>query len=287
MDIDPIENNGSHYLPSETVDQVINTRPKTYYGENAVDQVRQREGELTSEMEYIIKHEGFVDGIYEDDAATSGIGKENVRTAGVGQTGEYIDMTFKDSFAAHRQKVVDMIPSFEELPEQVRLGLLSLVYRGDMKENYKWVGLLNEGKYEEAATELLDHKEYKHRKANNPKDGVVKRLDEASEYIRSGKYNTPFMRRAKKPANERKFIMSEDGKEQTHRMAAEVVDGIWYAFPLIVEQEDGQLKQYDEKDWMSAFEDNLSKNNVISFGKDKDKAIEFAEGGYKKGTPLE
>tara|TARA_Y100000361_G_scaffold15185_1_gene11990 strand:- start:290 stop:640 length:351 start_codon:yes stop_codon:yes gene_type:complete len=100
-------------------------------------------------------------------------------------------------------------------------------------------------------------------------------------------YNTPFMRRAMESAETRKSIMSKDGKEQTHRMAAEKVDGTWYAFPLIVQQEDGQLKQYDEKDWMSAFRDNLSKNNVISFGQDKDKAIEFARGGYKKGTPLE
>jgi hypothetical protein len=64
---------------------------------------------------------------------------------------------------------------------------MSTHYRGDTRlksgKTAKWVKLFNEGKYEKAATELLDHKEYKKRKSNNPNDGVVKRLERAAMNI--------------------------------------------------------------------------------------------------------
>ena len=79
-------------------------------------------------------------------------------------------------------------------------------------------------------------------------------------------------------------IENEDGSFSTHRMAAEVdEDGNWYAFPLVQEVE-GKLVELEMPDAMSRA---MSEGNIKEFGQDKASALEYAQGGYKKGTNID
>ena len=77
-------------------DQAFVKQPyKVHYGQDAVNKVTEREGHLTPPMEAVIREEGFVDGVYED---TKGI-----KTSGVGQTGGYMNMSFREAFLDHEK----------------------------------------------------------------------------------------------------------------------------------------------------------------------------------------
>mgnify|MGYP003116650162 CR=1 FL=1 len=81
------------------------------------------------------------------------------------------------------------------------------------------------------------------------------------------------------------FISNKDGSISTHKMAAEVDEkGNWYVFPTIVQQADGSLKQFDDP--MKALRYNKNRGNAIKMNS-KEEALAYAQGGYKKNTPLE
>ena len=153
--------------------------PPTYYGEAAIRKVEEVEGSMDPIQKYIITEEGFVEGNYDD---TKGI-----KTRGVGQTGEYMNMTFKESYNSIKKRTVSTIPSFNTQPEDTQKALMSLSYRGDMKKGFKWVKHFNNGEYDKAATEVLNHKEYKELKEKGKPSGIVKRLEEAARLIRNTK----------------------------------------------------------------------------------------------------
>lgn len=80
------------------------------------------------------------------------------------------------------------------------------------------------------------------------------------------------------------FIQNFDGTRSTHRMAAEVdKEGNWWAFPTIVPH-NGNLIQLDNR---LAMQWNQLSGEAVPFGKNKPMALNFAQGGYKLGTPLE
>lgn len=80
-------------------------------------------------------------------------------------------------------------------------------------------------------------------------------------------------------------IKNKDGSVSTHRMAAEVDEnGNWFVFPTIVMLPSGEL--YEFKSNQQAMDYNLRTGNYLPM-KDKDEAIDYASGGYKKGTKLE
>lgn len=154
-----------------------------YSGDKAVMEVERRVGrKLEPRFRDLVKEEGFFAGKYFDDRA-----KNPVKTAGVGQTGKYIDMPLTEVFKEQERELTKAIPSYNDQREEVKSALLSAKYRGDMKPGFKWVKLFNQGKFKQAADELLDHKEYRERKAKNKNDGVVKRLDHISNTLRSMK----------------------------------------------------------------------------------------------------
>ena len=67
-------------------------------------------------------------------------------------------------------------------------------------------------------------------------------------------------------------------------MAAEVDEnGNWFVFPTIVRLPTGEL--YKFKDNNQAMDYNFRIGNFLPM-KSKKEAISYAEGGYKKGTPL-
>lgn len=82
-------------------------------------------------------------------------------------------------------------------------------------------------------------------------------------------------------------ITNPNGSKSTHRMAAEFDEetGEWVAFPTVVLTDDGTLKAFENP--FEALRYNKSIGNIKYYGSDKDAAINYAKGGYKKGTPLE
>jgi hypothetical protein len=147
-------------------------QPKTYYGSEAVQKVKDREGDLTHAMRRVIEEEGFVDGIYEDH--------KGIKTAYVGQTGVWINKTFKESFEYHKQEALRMVPGLENYPEYLQAELIQATYRGDLQMSPTFRKYLNNKKYMSASVEFLDHKEYKNPKT--PKS-IKKRLEKVSNAV--------------------------------------------------------------------------------------------------------
>ena len=85
-------------------------------------------------------------------------------------------------------------------------------------------------------------------------------------------------------------VVNPDGSISTHRMAADVdADGNWVGYPLIVQRPNGTFKEFEDtpEGRKAAIEFNRSIGNVKEFGSDQESAVEWAQGGYKEGTPLE
>ena len=125
---------------------------QTYHGQDAIDFVTKREGELTAEQAEVVKWEGFRDEIYKDS--------KDIPTYGVGQTGDYMDGTFKDAFESKRRRAAALIDNFDQYPEYLRAQLMSSMYRGDLPDSPAFIKLFNAGEYRAAAKEYLNHKEY-------------------------------------------------------------------------------------------------------------------------------
>ena len=126
----------------------------TYYGLDAVREVSRREGrDMSYPEKRVIEEEGFVDGYYPD---TKGI-----ITGGVGQTNEYMDMNFDETYKAHEDKLTAAIPGWRELPEFLQGELMQSAYRGGILLSHDTQDFANAGKWEEASVEFLDNDEYR------------------------------------------------------------------------------------------------------------------------------
>ena len=152
-------------------------------GEKAVQAVESRIGaELPERYRRVIRDEGFVEGGYYDD--------KGILTAGMGQTGKYINQSPVVAIKEKEAKASMLVDGYDNYDEATKGALLSASYRGDMSAGDKWLGLFNDGDYDAAAKELLNHKEYKERKRVNPNDGVVKRLEDIASKIKNAMYDT-------------------------------------------------------------------------------------------------
>tara|TARA_R110002153_G_scaffold179787_2_gene333204 strand:- start:4384 stop:4746 length:363 start_codon:yes stop_codon:yes gene_type:complete len=80
------------------------------------------------------------------------------------------------------------------------------------------------------------------------------------------------------------YVKNKDGSVSTHRMAAETDEnGNWYVFPTI--QFNGE-KLTRFKTNQEAMKNAMLTGNFLPMAS-KEEALEYAEGGYKKGTALE
>ena len=78
---------------------------------------------------------------------------------------------------------------------------------------------------------------------------------------------------------------NEDGTASSHLMRAEVDDkGNWLVFPML-KKSNGKWEEFKDPD--KAMGDAVKNNNYISFGKEKNKALSFAEGAWKDYKPQE
>lgn len=126
--------------------------PTTYHGEDAIQKVAEREGELNAKQRRIVELEGFVDGEYEDH--------KGIKTFGVGQTGEFMNMSFKESFDFMENQTRRLLSGYDAYPDYLQAELVQAAYRGDLQQSRKFRSLLNAGDYTGAAAEFLDHNEY-------------------------------------------------------------------------------------------------------------------------------
>ena len=152
------------------------TTPSTariLHGQDAVDAVTQSEGDLTPEQTRVVMEEGFSTATYDD---TKGI-----QTTGVGQTGQYANKTFKETFFDIEKLASRLLKGYGKYPTYLRSAIMSAAYRGDLQQSPKFRKLMNTGKFDEAATEFLNHKEYL-----NPKtpSGIKTRLEKISDAVR-------------------------------------------------------------------------------------------------------
>lgn len=168
---------------SEVIDAYVNYEtnhpPTKYAGAAAVKKVEELEGFLDPIQKHVVIHEGYVDGVYEDS--------KKIKTSGVGQTGRYMDMSFKESYDEFVTLTKNYIPDYDNLSEKQQMSLLSLAYRGDLKLSPTFRDHVNAGEFEKASIELLDHEEYlglkKLEKETGKVSGITKRLEEASNFI--------------------------------------------------------------------------------------------------------
>jgi GH24 family phage-related lysozyme (muramidase) len=132
-------------------------------------------GPLDPGMVHLIEEEGFVPTEYEDDVGVS--------TEGVGATAENKGKNFfTEIFPKYEERAARKVKGYTTMPQDLKNAVLSAVYRGDLGP--KTAKLLSKGQYAAAAEEYLDHAEYKKRKAKNPDDGVVKRMERNAAVMR-------------------------------------------------------------------------------------------------------
>ncbi len=81
---------------------------------------------------------------------------------------------------------------------------------------------------------------------------------------------------------------NKEGKvigESTHLMRAEKVDGRWVGFPSLFQNKDGTwIDMSKEKNWMPIYEEAKRRGEVIDFGDNKDAALKFGKGSWKRKT---
>jgi GH24 family phage-related lysozyme (muramidase) len=78
-----------------------------------------------------------------------------------GITQKEAEKLLKNDLYAASRKVETIIPTYHDLPDSVRQGLINAAYRGELKSTYQTVKLMNAGRWKEAAEEYLNHDDYK------------------------------------------------------------------------------------------------------------------------------
>ena len=125
---------------------------------------------MTSLEAFIFKHEGF--------SATEYLDTKGVPTIGIGQTGEFRDMSFRQAVQKKRDLAEKKIPDLNTFPETVQNNIVSSFYRGSLSGSPKTIALINKGMFQEAAEEFLDNREY--REARKSGSGVARRMEEVA-----------------------------------------------------------------------------------------------------------
>lgn len=77
----------------------------------------------------------------------------------------------------------DLLPDFDTYPDSLKDALFSEHYRGSIEDSPKTRGLINEGKFEEAAIEYLRNTEYEEAEEKGI-PGIRPRMEKVSEELR-------------------------------------------------------------------------------------------------------
>ena len=107
-----------------------------------------------------------------------------------------------------------------------------------------------------------------------------KRNKPFAQYGLENKYTLPYRDGVRLNYDEEGNVIGES----SHIMRTETLDGKnWFSFPTLFQDEDGTwIDMSKEKNWMPAFEEAKTRGEIIEFGTDKEAAIKFGEGSWKK-----
>ena len=136
-------------------------------------------------MDFIKDKEGFKGSAYKP------IDTEENYTIGYGNYGADVKegdtITQQDAEVQLQQNIDERlvqirqaIPEFDNLPLEARQNLLGSWFRGSLSGSPKTLGLINEGKWQEASDEFLNNDEYR----NTTLGGVKKRMNATANSMR-------------------------------------------------------------------------------------------------------
>ena len=91
------------------------------------------------------------------------------------------DMALDQEIDEKLKAVNRRIPVFNNLPENLRVPMLSSFYRGGLSGSPETIKKINKGDFKGAAKEFLNNKEYK--KSKKEGTGVAKRMEELSNAL--------------------------------------------------------------------------------------------------------
>ena len=95
-------------------------------------------------------------------------------------TREEADIQLQNNIDERLVQIRQAIPEFDNLPLEARQHLLGSWFRGSLSGSPKTIGLINEGKWQEASDEFLDNDEFR----NTTLGGVKKRMNATANAMR-------------------------------------------------------------------------------------------------------
>tara|TARA_R110001606_G_scaffold374841_1_gene532848 strand:- start:24 stop:638 length:615 start_codon:yes stop_codon:yes gene_type:complete len=166
--------------------------PKQYEFKNAeyVPHIKEAEGNINYQTKigsYNPQTQEFITYLDSVGVPTIGYGTTAKSTSGFNvKKGQRIplyvaDMALDQEIGEKLKTVNRRIPSFNILPENLRVPMLSSFYRGGLSGSPKTIELINKGDFKKAAKEFLDNKEYK--KSKKEGTGVANRMEELSNAL--------------------------------------------------------------------------------------------------------
>lgn len=155
--------------------------PSVYANDPKLElQQDQKDDLYTRAKQYISKHEGIRYKPYKDSKGnwTVGIGHKILK----GETfpnelsPQEVGSLFAKDLNEHTRRARRIFPKFDQYNIMRQCAILDGVFRGDLSKSPKTIKLINAGKWEEAAKEYLNNREYQKSKAEDT--GVWKRMEE-------------------------------------------------------------------------------------------------------------
>ena len=95
-------------------------------------------------------------------------------------TREEADIQLQKNIDDRLVQIRQAIPEFDNLPLEARQHLLGSWFRGSLSGSPKTIGLINEGKWDEASQEFLNNDEFR----NTTLGGVKKRMNATANAMR-------------------------------------------------------------------------------------------------------
>ena len=95
-------------------------------------------------------------------------------------TREEADIQLQKNIDDRLVQIRQAIPEFDNLPLEARQHLLGSWFRGSLSGSPKTIGLINEGKWDEASNEFLNNDEFR----NTTLGGVKKRMNATANAMR-------------------------------------------------------------------------------------------------------
>ena len=136
-------------------------------------------------MDFIKDKEGFKGSAYKpidtEENYTIGYGNYNKDVKeGDTITQQEAEVQLQQNIDERLVQIRQAIPEFDNLPLEARKNLLGSWFRGSLSGSPKTIGLINEGKWDEASQEFLNNNEYR----TTNLGGVKKRMNATANAMR-------------------------------------------------------------------------------------------------------